>query len=241
MLFSPDIDPGDCVAVGDIHGRSDLLDLFLDYVRGSGARVIFLGDLIDRGPDDLGVLDRVKRLLDDPESHGLESVTALRGNHEQMFINAMEGPFQDAMLWVQNGGNTEMMHAMAAEHLEWLKTTPHYVTVGDTLFVHGGVLPGQDPAVTLAEGKGDTLLWMRDPFLRYGGDLHLWSDTLKRVVHGHTPQDVFPVVVHDRVGIDTGAVYTGVLTAYNATQDTFHQFVDETGKTTEERRRILHR
>jgi serine/threonine protein phosphatase 1 len=158
-----------------------------------------------------------------------------------MFINAMEGPFQDAMLWIQNGGNTEAMHTMAAEHLEWLKTTPHYVTVGDTLFVHGGVFPGQDPAVTLANGKGDTLLWMRDPFLSYGGDLHLWSDTLKRVVHGHTPQDVLPVMVHDRVGIDTGAVYTGVLTAYNATQDTFHQFFDDTGRTIEERRRILHR
>jgi len=230
MLFSPDINPGDCVAVGDIHGRSDLLDLFLDHVRGSGARVIFLGDLIDRGPDDLGVLDRVKRLLDDPESHGLESVTALRGNHEQMFINAMEGPFQDAMLWVLNGGNTEMMHAMSAEHLEWIKETPHYVTVGDTMFVHAGVRPGVDPADT----DPDTLIWIREPFLTQGPELSKWTSTIKRVVHGHTPYfddhllgQVNVSASGDRVGIDSGSYFTGVLTAYNASQDTFWRFTDE--------------
>jgi serine/threonine protein phosphatase 1 len=226
LLFSTEVRPGDCVAVGDIHGRSDLLDLFLDHVRGSGARVIFLGDLIDRGPDDLGVLDRVKRLLDDPESHGLESVTVLRGNHEQMFINAMEGPFQDAMLWVQNGGNTERWHAMAADHLEWIKETPHYVTVDDTLFVHAGVRPGLDPADT----DPDTLVWIREPFLTQGPELNKWTSTIKRVVHGHTPYfddhllgQVNVSASGDRVGIDSGSYFTGVLTAYNASQDTYHQ------------------
>jgi serine/threonine protein phosphatase 1 len=236
----PDINPGDVIAVGDVHGRSDLLDSFLDYVRGTQTTIILLGDLIDRGDDDAGVLNRVKQLLNDPESWGLQAFYCLRGNHEQLFLDAAEGRMGDLQLWVQNGGNASGQVNEMLKHTDWIEKLPLYMTVGDTLFVHGGVFPGEDPAVTLANGNGDTLLWMRVPFLTCGGDLYLWSDTLKRVVHGHTPEDVTPIVFADRVGIDTGAVYTGVLTAYNATQDTFHQFFDDTGRTIEERRRILH-
>ena len=225
LKFSPDVSPGDVIACGDIHGRLDLLTLFLDRVRDTGARVILLGDLVDRGPDCVGVLNRAKQLLDDPESWGLESFTVLRGNHEQMMIDAFEGPFQCVLEWSDNGGRTDKAWEMAL-HVEWLKKLPIWVTVGDTLFVHAGLRPGVSPADTTAE----TMMWIREPFLKMGPKLGVWTDKIKRVVHGHTPYlderlgQVNVSASGDRIGIDSGAVYSGTLATYNATQGTFWQF-----------------
>ena len=90
-MKTTEIKSGDVIAVGDIHGRLDLLDVFLESVRDTQATVILLGDLIDRGPDDLGVLERVEKLLEEPEAWGLEAAYALLGNHEQMYLDACEG------------------------------------------------------------------------------------------------------------------------------------------------------
>ena len=229
LKFSPDISPGDVISVGDIHGRLDLLTLFLDRVKGTGARVILLGDLIDRGPDCVGVLNRAKQLLDDPESWGLESFTVLRGNHEQMMIDAFEGPFQCVLEWSDNGGRADKAWEMAL-HVEWLKELPIYVVVGDTLFTHAGLFPGHDPAKAIENKKTMSLLWMREPFLTLGPVLEEWTDKIKRVVHGHTPYlderlgQVNVSASGDRIGIDSGAVYSGILATYNATQGTFWQF-----------------
>ena len=81
--------PGDVIAIGDIHARYDCLEAMLQRLKGTGARVILLGDLIDRGGEDVKVLDRVKGLLDDPESLGLESFYVLMGNHERMFLDVV--------------------------------------------------------------------------------------------------------------------------------------------------------
>jgi hypothetical protein len=147
-----------------------------------------------------------------------------------MFINAMEGPMMSMMVWMRNGGNWDKMGEMADQHLGWVKDLPLWVTVGDTLFVHAGLRPGVNPVDTDPE----TLIWTRDPFLTQGPELSKWTSTIKRVVHGHTPYfddhllgQVNVSASGDRVGIDTGAYFTGVLTAYNATQNTFWRFTDE--------------
>jgi len=223
--------PGDVIAVGDIHGRSDLLSIFLDSVKDSQTTVILLGDLIDRGPDDAGVLSRVKQLLDDPESWGLQAFYCLRGNHEQLFLDAAEGRMGDLQLWVQNGGNASgQVHEML-KHTYWIAELPFYMTIGDTLFVHAGIYPGKDPALyTHTRTLREQLLWMREPFLSKGPMFSLWNPRLHRVVHGHTcyldDGRIGTVNVSDtgdRIGIDTAAVYSGVLTSYNATRQTFQK------------------
>jgi serine/threonine protein phosphatase 1 len=227
-MFSAIVAPGDVIAVGDIHGRLDLLTLFLDHVKGTGARVILLGDLIDRGDDCVGVLNRAKQLLDDPEAWGLESFTVLRGNHEQMMIDAFTGPFSSVVLWSENGGRIDKAYELAP-NVEWLEKLPIYTVVGDTLFTHAGLFPGHDPAKSIAEGRTESLIWMRDPFLTVGPVLGAWTDKIKRVVHGHTPYlddrlgQINVSASGDRICIDSGAVYSGILATYNATAQTFWQ------------------
>jgi serine/threonine protein phosphatase 1 len=224
-----EINPGDVIAVGDIHGRFDLFSAFLDHVRGSQATVILLGDIIDRGKDDVKMLEKVRELLDDPEKEGLANFFCLMGNHEAMFIDALTGPPSSWTMWLQNGGNFEQYDEMR-DHLEWLTELPVYMTLGDTLFIHAGIFPGQDPIKAVEAGRSDKLLWIREPFLTMGPQFEKWNPNLKRVVHGHTPylddERIGTVNVSnsgDRVGIDTAAVYSGVLTSYNSTQNTFTQ------------------
>jgi serine/threonine protein phosphatase 1 len=227
ITFSDTLNPGDLVAIGDVHGRFDLLVKMVDWLKGSGARVIFLGDLIDRGGEDLKVLDLVKQLLDDPDKFGLESVTAIKGNHEQMFVNmALYNDTSDTLLWIQNGGNFCQREEMIQEHLDWVKELPLMVRADDTIFVHAGLLPGQNPEVTLAKNP-ETLLWIRAPFLVNGPKLGAWTSEVKQVVHGHSIESTKPVVKNQRVNIDTGAFMTGLLTAYNVTGNTFHQVQGE--------------
>jgi serine/threonine protein phosphatase 1 len=232
VVYNNTVNPGDVIAVGDIHGRLDLLDVFLESVRGTQATVVLLGDLIDRGPDDLGVLERVEKLLEEPEAWGLESVYALRGNHEQLFLDACEG--YDVDLWANNGGKYWDLDQMTP-HYNWVRNLPIYLAVGETLFIHAGVFPGVDPAETVAAGKVQKLVWVREPFMTVGPQLEKWTNKLKRVVHGHTPffeDDLLGQVnvsqKGDRVGIDSGAYFTGVLTSYNTTQNTFTQHTVQT-------------
>jgi serine/threonine protein phosphatase 1 len=225
--FSQTINPGDVLAVGDIHGRLDLFDIFLNHVKGSQATVILLGDLIDRGPDDLGVLKRAEKLLEEPEAWGLEAAYALRGNHEQMYLDACEG--YGVSIWANNGGKYQELDQLSL-HSNWIRNLPIYMVVNDTLFIHAGVFPGVDPAETLEAGRTESLVWIREPFMTVGPQLEKWTDKIKRVVHGHTPffedDQLGQVNVNqkgDRIGIDSGAYFTGVLTSYNTTQNTFTQ------------------
>jgi serine/threonine protein phosphatase 1 len=234
ITYSNKLHQGDVVALGDIHATWTLFGQFLSWVKDSRATVILLGDMCDRGGGDLKVLEQVKRLLNGPEDWGLQAFYALMGNHERMFLDAMLGDphGQGYHLWIQNGGNFDQAPEMVKEHAAWIKELPIYMTIGDTLFVHGGIYPGHDPAKAVAEKRGDALLWMRQPFLTFGPEFELWNPNLKRVVHGHTPtvfeeggQDRVPIHKGDRVNIDTGAyARKGCLTAYNVTQDTFCQF-----------------
>ena len=229
--FNDTINPGDVIAVGDIHGRFDLLEKFLETVKDSGATVIFLGDLIDRGPDDLNVLKTVSTLTQDPDSWGLQSVYALRGNHEQLFLDAAKvgGWRSNLSLWVQNGGDFDSLSSMR-EYVSWLLELPLYMTVGDTMFAHAGVYPGENPAVSIAEGRSEELIWMRQPFLSEGPEFEKWTDKLNTIVFGHSPLKApNPYEIPGGgICIDSGAYHTGVLTSYNATQKTLRQYQDDT-------------
>lgn len=232
LSFSETIRPGDVIALGDIHGSWDLYSQFLAWIKDSGASIILLGDMIDRGKWDLEVLNATKGMIQDPEAWGLQSFNALRGNHEQMFIDAAKGKRYDISLWVSNGGKVKLLPKMVEDHLDWVKELPIFMTIGDTLFIHAGVLPGQNPADTVSQGEATTLVWIRNPFLSKGPQLSKWSNTIRRVVHGHTitcydgdREGFSPIVKKDRVNIDTGAYLSeGFLTAYNVTQNTFNQF-----------------
>jgi serine/threonine protein phosphatase 1 len=226
--LSKKVNAGDVIAIGDIHARYDVLAATLKWLNGTGARVILLGDLIDRGGEDMKVLNKVKELLDNPESIGLESFNVLMGNHERMFMEAVQSSetmwgYNSLMLWVKNGGNLKQFEEMKA-HYGWIKQLPIYMTVGDTMFIHAGVSPGWNPKDDLGHSRSvENLLWMREPFLSVGPELNKWTDKVKKVVHGHTIVGKEPDVTKDRIGIDTGAVFSGILTAYNATQDTYWQ------------------
>ncbi len=221
------IQPGDILAVGDLHARYDLLEAFIKRVRDSQAIVIFLGDIIDRGGDDLKVLNEICHMIGSPEDYGLSNVFCLLGNHEAMFIDALTGPSSSLNLWLQNGGNFEQYDEMR-DHLEWLTELPVYMTIGDTLFIHAGIYPGKDPFETINSGKADNILWMREPFLSMGPKFEDWNSDLKRVVFGHTPKfgvgEGKPYTIPQGICIDTGAYWTGILTAYNVTQEVFMEF-----------------
>ena len=220
--FCDVINPGDVIAVGDIHATAEPYLMFLERVRNSGAHVILLGDLIDRGGDDLIVLELTRSLLEDPTRIGLEAFTVIRGNHEQMFLNVLDEPnaWTD---WVLNGGDYENLENLR-KHEKWLRDLPYYVVVGDTLFTHAGCPPGKDPQTMMGTNYlREEFLWMRRPFLDVGPQFEKWNPNLKRVVFGHTPKSALPYLIPNGICIDTGAFRTGVLTAYNATQDTFFQ------------------
>jgi serine/threonine protein phosphatase 1 len=216
-------------AVGDIHGRSDLLDLLLEKIRldqsdlGHNQRpvLVFVGDYIDRGPDTRGV---VERLLALQRSADWE-VRTLEGNHEQQMLAFLDDASQGAA-WVEFGGaatlasygvsppsarsgpaawqeaRAALKAAVAGEHMAFYRGLELAVVCGDYLFVHAGVRPG---VALAAQSKAD-LLWIRDDFLSSSASFG------KVVVHGHSPE-AEPYLGNNRIGIDTGAYATSILTA----------------------------
>ena len=221
------INPGDVLACGDIHARYDLLELLLEEVAGTQAVLIFLGDIIDRGGQDIQVVETIRKLTEEPDTAGLSNVFCLKGNHEDLFVKAVTGTGDDWGTWLHNGGNFEQFGELQ-EHLEWFDELPIYMTIGDTLFVHGGLVPGRDPYELVESGRESTLLWMRSPFLERGPEFEKWNPELKQVVFGHTPKfevgKGLPYTIPDGVCIDTGAFFTNVLTAYNVTTETFYSY-----------------
>jgi len=212
-------------AVGDIHGRADLLEAALDRIaaddRAGGeaqTTLVFLGDLVDRGPDSAGVVERLRRLADEGGD-----ARFLLGNHEEVFLHALAGEAQAVRLFCRIGGREtlisygmdaaeyeradygEIAEALARlvppEHRDFLAGFEQLVEVGDYVFAHAGVRPG----VPLHGQRGEDLRWIREPFLRHRGALE------KVVVHGHTIGEEAEFHPH-RIGIDTGAYATGRLT-----------------------------
>jgi len=196
------------VAVGDVHGCDSLLLQELEKHEGSGAELILLGDLIDRSPEtdgDRRVLELVWLLQANPGLWGLAGVTVLRGNHEQMLIDALAEDEPDAAtdVWEWNGGDTALL-PFNRQHRAWFEALPRMAIRGDYLFVHAGVRPG----VPLEQQKDDDLIWIRRPFLNRPHGLPY------TVVHGHSITSDHRIDRRaDRINLDTGAFKSGVLSS----------------------------
>lgn len=227
--IAPAVPPGTVAwAVGDIHGRLDLLVPLVGAIvadlRDSGAErktVIFLGDYIDRGPDSRGVL----RLLSGLSRFKDIEWRFLKGNHEQTMLEFLDDPAAGAR-WSEYGGDralrswglrvpemahrveawaslsADLRHKLTKPKLAFLDSLELSATVGDYFFSHAGARPG----LALDRQSPLDLMWIRQPFL----DSREAFDRV--VVHGHSPT----TVVHAdqrRIGIDTKAYDSGVLTA----------------------------
>ncbi len=222
--------PDDCrvYAVGDIHGRADLLatlhDLIVDDAAAATAKrkvLVYLGDYVDRGPWSFAVVD----MLIEAPLEGFE-IVHLKGNHEDFLLRFLEDEnLEEADLWLINGGDATLhsykvplltlpfglaeletarhafLAALPPSHMTFFQGLKMFHVEGDYLFVHAGIRPG----VPLDEQDEEDLLWIREGFLDSDADFgHM-------VVHGHTPE-VDPDVHPNRIGIDTGAVFNDRLT-----------------------------
>lgn len=213
-------------AIGDIHGRLDLLTRLLEMIEQDNAAagdretmLIYLGDYIDRGPASRQVVDRVMA------PHAMvDRVVCLRGNHEDALLAFIEDA-ERGRVWLDYGGMAallsygvrvptsmpaherfpfmarELDRLLPAEHRRFYQTLPLSETVGDYFFVHAGV----NPRLPFAEQDAYDLTCIRSPFLEWGRPLE------KIVVHGHSIADE-PVFRPWRIGIDTGAFASGHLT-----------------------------
>lgn len=218
-------------AIGDIHGRADLLDQLLSRIDAdlkqravAKALQIFLGDYVDRGPDSARVLDR---LIGRGKTH---QTLCLKGNHELYLLEFLDNPAV-LKVWGQYGGLTTLLsyglrptlnadleeqtelaaalrRAMPKNHLQFLTELPLTYTCGDFFFVHAGIRPG----APLSRQREEDLLWIRDEFLCHEEPFE------KVIVHGHTPVRE-PEVRKNRINIDTGAYATGRLTCLTLERD----------------------
>jgi serine/threonine protein phosphatase 1 len=196
-------------AVGDIHGCLDKLDRLLAaceaHAGARPARYVFLGDYIDRGPHSRGVIDRL--MAEQAARPG--TVVCLRGNHEQMAIDA-HASASAVPLWLANNALSTLRNydgrCISPEHLAWLNALPFCHDDGLRFFVHAGI----DLTVPLAAQAPEVMVWMREPFLSECDAV----DCGRFIVHGHTPlQGGTPDLRRRRVNLDTAAVMGGPLTA----------------------------
>lgn len=213
-------------AIGDIHGRLDLFEALLAQIDADNAhrppadvRLILLGDLIDRGPASAGVVEKAMLLR-----RSSTAVSMLMGNHEEVFLRAIEGDVRATRLLVRVGGRATLLsygftdqeyqdldfegltarlaERIPAAHVAFISSFEDVIQHGDYAFVHAGIRPG----VGLAEQRVSDLRWIREEFLRHDGSHGCV------VIHGHSiSEDVDQRP--NRIGIDTGAFASGRLTA----------------------------
>ena len=210
------IDAGtEVFAIGDVHGQAAVLRAVLAEIsaipRQSNTKrvLVFLGDLIDRGPDSIGA---VREAMAAAETIQADHVVFLPGNHELDFMKVLDG--NNTVLWFQNGGRTVMEEVdpdwrsrswdavlpdlVAAFPTDWIagiRSAPSHITIGDLLFVHAGIDPHADRASFLARDRAlDDMHWatIRNDFLTWtegwdqdGAGAPVRGPTI--VVHGHTP------------------------------------------------------
>lgn len=211
-------------AIGDIHGRADLLCALHDMVREDAAhskaknRIIYLGDYIDRGPNSFDVVEELLTpQLDD------FSRIFIKGNHEDMMLTFLEAP--TSLHWLDNGG-LETISSYGVDVPRWCfdvpdldalrdafagALPPHHKAffhallsrydIGTYVFVHAGINPKRPINAQLERD----MLWIRGAFL------NCWSDFGRVIVHGHSISPE-PVVTGNRIGIDTGAFRSNRLT-----------------------------
>ena len=201
--FAPDVDHvhlderawNDIYVLGDIHGCLREFDQMLDQLDVTDDDLVaVVGDLVRKGPDSAGVVDRVREL---------ENVVTVRGNNEEKLLT---------------GDKARTDAGLREDHIEWIAAQPAALSFGDALVVHGGV----DPRKPLADHTVEELQNLRSLASVY--ERPFWWDVYdgpRTVFFGHTPLAA-PVLYYHAVGLDTGCVYGNQLTAYDYRSDTLH-------------------
>lgn len=204
----PTPDSTTCV-IGDVHGCNASLELLLQQVQRRADTLVFLGDYIDRGPQSKQV---VTTILELQKKH--PRVITLMGNHEFLLLQHLAG--EDSAVFLQAGGRQtlasydidptmeprEATRRLPPEHLAFFRSLPLLWQDQHAIYVHAGLQPGRH----LSQQTSQWCLWARDQFVRSNYDFG------KPVVFGHTIFDQ-PHLTANKIGIDTGAVYGGKLTA----------------------------
>jgi serine/threonine protein phosphatase 1 len=217
-------------AIGDIHGQVTMLRALLEHLRTRPLRendtLVFLGDYVDRGEDSCAVIET---LIQFRKEHG--NTVLLRGNHEQLMLDARDSdasrPGPDGFIthssetnhWLENGGADTLISYNVDDFLNWRDRIPgsHWEFIETTEmeylteryhFVHAGLLPAGKSWEGAIYGL-EPRLWIREPFLSYRPTIDG-----RVVVFGHTPQRTGrPLLQRNKIGLDTGAVFGGPLTA----------------------------
>lgn len=219
-------------AIGDIHGRDDLFAAMISLIRAdnagrppAGVTLILLGDLIDRGPESMAVVERAMCLHSE-----FPDTRLLIGNHEECFLAALTGDVRRVRYFMRIGGDAtirsywkddesfgsasfeevaeRLPHIVPEDHVQFLGRGEDMVEIGDYVFVHAGIRPG----VPLDKQSLTDLRWIRDDFLDN------LSDHGRMIVHGHSITDQ-PDEQANRIGIDIGAFRSGSLAALGLERD----------------------
>lgn len=210
------------IFIGDVHGHyKGLMKLMEAIAPASDDEVYFLGDIIDRGPQSSDVVDFVIQ----------NNYTCLLGNHEQMLLNILTGDniaTATMQAWLYSGGQATIASyqeaTIPAEHLDWLKTLPTYLDLGDIWLTHAGV----DPELPLSEQTAEQFCWIRDEF--HSIQQPYFADKL--IIIGHTITFTFPGVTPGKIAqgegwldIDTGAYHprSGWLTGVDMNNKLIYQ------------------
>lgn len=213
-------------AIGDVHGEHEKLERLLTFIRddakflGAEYKIVFLGDLIDRGADSRSVVESARQLCAAGEAW------AIKGNHEELLLHAYDQRESIGIyFWAENGGDETITAYMLAngvcddwrdaidkDHIAWLRSLPVMLRDEERglVFVHGGIDPATFPNCT-----DELRMWTRSPKFFDPGR---WPDRPELegllVVHGHTVTSNFePHVNPRRVNVDTGACFGGPLTS----------------------------
>ena len=213
-------------AVGDVHGRLDLLEEMIQRIRldilhhdPRPARIVILGDFVDRGPQSAQLIALLMRLRKEP------GLVVLKGNHEAIMVDALAGDYAALDLWLAHGGaetlrsfgidgaaidsdNGPALLRLARQIVpkdvrQWLAQLPTSLHLGRYYLVHAGVRPG----VALADQTDESRLWIGRDFLDSD------EDHGAVIVHGHTINEDGVFIGANRIGVDTGAYRTGRLSA----------------------------
>ncbi len=225
-------------AIGDVHGEIGKLETLLDHIRddarahGAAYKIVFLGDLIDRGPDSRAVVETAKRLTEAGEA------ICIKGNHEELMLHACDNRESIGIYhWAENGGDETILSYVRAngfkddfrdaidnDHIDWLRTLPTMVRdeARGFVFVHGGI----DPK-TFPDCSDELRMWTRSSKFFDPGR---WPKRPELdgvvVIHGHTPTSDFePHVNPRRINVDTGACFGGPLTAVVLAPDASPRFL----------------
>jgi len=203
--------------IGDVHGCLEMLQRLIDKIEWNPAsdRLIFIGDYIDRGENSKGVIDFILKLKEDSTF-----IQCLIGNHEQMFIDYLSGV--DSQSSLLNGGLTTLRSyegirrgkddpLIPSSHLDFFSSLLTMIELEHYYIVHAGF----QPHIEIEDQSLNDMIWIREEFIYSDYDFG------KLVIFGHTPFNS-PLIMKNKIGIDTGAVFGNYLTCLELPEEKFH-------------------